>query len=88
MNILDLRTVLLSYVLSNAVCAIGMGSLWLQRHRRSADVGYWLADFIMQFLGVVLLVLRGRVSDFLSITVSSALLIGGTLILYIGLELM
>jgi diguanylate cyclase (GGDEF)-like protein len=86
MNILDLRTVLISYVVSNAVCAIGMAYLWWVRHRRAEELGFWLADFVMQFLAVLLVLVRGKVPDFLSIDISNLLAVGGTLLLYIGLE--
>jgi PAS domain S-box-containing protein len=86
MNILDLRTVLISYVISNAICAIVMGSLWVQNRRRSPGLGFWLADFILQFLAVLLVALRGRVPDFFSIVIGSVFFIGGTLLLYEGLE--
>jgi PAS domain S-box-containing protein len=86
MNILDLRTVLISYVISNAICAIVMSSLWVQYQRRSPGLGFWLADFIMQFLAVLLIALRGRIPDLFSIVFGSFLLIGGTLLLYEGLE--
>jgi signal transduction histidine kinase len=86
MNILDLRTVLFSYVISDAICAIVMSSLWHQYHRRSPALDFWLADFIVQLLAVLLIVLRGRLPDFVSIVIGSLLVIGGTLLLYIGLE--
>ena len=86
MNVLDLRTVLFSYVISNAVCALGMGALWLYRRRLSPDLGFWLADFIMQVLALLLVALRGMVPDFFSIVVGNTLAVGGTLVLYIGLE--
>jgi diguanylate cyclase (GGDEF)-like protein len=86
MSILDPRTVLISYVISNAICALAMLSLWRQRHRHAPELGFWLADFVMQFLAVLLIVLRGRVPDFFSIVIASALVMAGTLVLYIGLE--
>jgi diguanylate cyclase (GGDEF)-like protein/PAS domain S-box-containing protein len=78
--------VLFSYIISNAICAAVMTTLWLQARRRSPEVGLWLADFIMQFIAVLLIALRGIASDFLSIVVADALIIAGTLLLYMGLE--
>ncbi len=86
MNILDLRTVLTSYVISNAICMTAMLSLWRRRRSRAPELDFWLADFVMQFVAVLLLVLRGRVPDLLSIVIASALVMAGTLLLYIGLE--
>ncbi len=86
MNILDMRTVLFSYVISNAVCATMMTFLWLYNRRRAAEVGFWLADYLMQFAAVLLIALRGILPDFASIVISNALIIGGTILLFIGLE--
>ena len=74
------------YALTNLVCLLAVGSLWVQRHLRSADLNYWLADFIMQFVAVLLVALRGQVPDLVSIVIANGLVIGGTLLLYIGLE--
>jgi PAS domain S-box-containing protein len=86
MNFLDLRTILFSYAISNAICAMVMSSTWLQNRRHSPGMGFWLADFILQFMAVLLIVLRGSVPDFFSIVAANLLVWGGTLLLYIGLE--
>ena len=86
MNILDTQTILISYVITNAICAMGMFSLWLRRHKLSPGLGFWLADFIMQFLALLLIALRGRIPDLLSMVGGSTLVVAGTLVLYIGLE--
>ncbi|MBF0529278.1 MAG: response regulator [Deltaproteobacteria bacterium] len=86
MNILDMRTILFSYLISNAVCAVVMASLWFQNRRRSTGLGFWLADFIMQFLALLMIDLRGIIPDSISILIGSPLSIGGTYLLYMGLE--
>ncbi|MGD0878652.1 MAG: ATP-binding protein [Anaerolineales bacterium] len=86
MNLLDPRTVLISYVISSLISMAVMASLWAQHRRRSSGLAYWLADFIMQFLGLLLIVLRGNLPDFFSIVLSNTFIIGGTLVLLIGLE--
>ncbi len=86
MNLLDARTVILSYILSNGICAFVVGSLWIQDRRRFAGLGFWLADFVLQFSALLLIALRGIIPDFISATVSNAFIIGGTILLYIGLE--
>jgi hypothetical protein len=86
MNLLDARTVVFSYAISNFVCMIVIAILWRQNHKRLAGLGFWFADFMMQFFALVLIALRGIVPDFLSMTVSNTMVIGGTLLLFIGLE--
>jgi PAS domain S-box-containing protein len=81
-----MRTVLAGYVLSSAICALVMASLWRQNRRRTPETGFWLADFVMQFIGLLLVALRGVAPDFLSMVVSNAAVVGGTLLLFIGLE--
>ena len=81
-----MRTVLLSYILSNAICAAVMTSLWLMNRRRSAGLGLWVADYVFQLMGIVLLALQGTALASVSIMFSSPLLVGGTFLLYLGLE--
>jgi len=86
MNLLDMRTVIVSYAISNFICMIVMAFLWRQNRTRFAGLGYWMADFTMQFGALALVALRGIAPDFLSMTVSNAMVIGGTILIYIGLE--
>jgi diguanylate cyclase (GGDEF)-like protein/PAS domain S-box-containing protein len=86
MNLLDVKTIIFSYAISNGICAVVIGSLWFQGRRRFAGLGLWLADFVMQFVALLLVALRGMVPDFVSATVSNAMIIGGTILLYMGLE--
>ncbi|NOT06557.1 MAG: PAS domain S-box protein [Anaerolineales bacterium] len=86
MIFIDTRTVLISYIISNVICASMMITLWWQNRRRSPDLIFWMVDFIMQFTGVVLLTLRGILPDFFSMILSNILIVGGTFLLLIGLE--
>jgi len=86
MSLLDMRTVIFSYAISNFICMILMAILWQQNRRKFAGLGFWLADFVLQFIALVLLPLRGAVPEFLATTVSNAIVIAGAVLLYIGLE--
>ena len=83
---IDIRTVLVSYAVSNAICAVVIALLWLGHRKRYSGLGFWLADFAMQFIALILVALRGSIPDFVSIIVSQALIVGGTILLLIGLE--
>jgi diguanylate cyclase (GGDEF)-like protein/PAS domain S-box-containing protein len=83
---LDMRTIVFSFVLSNLICMLFMAVLWKQNHRRFAGIEFWVADFILQFLGLILIALRYVVPDILSMTVSNAMIIGGTVLIYEGFE--
>lgn len=87
MNLLDMRTVIFSYAISNLITMIVMIILWKQNHRRFAGLGFWMVDFILQFIALVLLTLRGIVPDFFSMIISNSMIIGGTILLFIGLEI-
>ena len=83
---IDMHTVLFSYVLSNAICAVVMTSLWLLNRRHSAGLGFWLADYVLQLIAVVLLALRGTRLSSVSIMLASPLAVVGTFLIYLGLE--
>ncbi|MBI5032636.1 MAG: PAS domain S-box protein [Chloroflexi bacterium] len=86
MNVLDIRTVLFSYVLTNAICLMVVFSLWHQNRQRSPGLGFWLADFAAQFIAVLLIAFRNTLPDWLSILFGTPLVLFGTLSLYLGLE--
>ncbi len=86
MNLLDAKTVLFSYAASNAISMMVIFMLWRQNRRRFVGLDFWFADFVMQFIALCLVTVRGSVPDFVSMTVSNLLLVGGTILLYVGLE--
>ncbi|CAG1011424.1 Response regulator PleD [Anaerolineales bacterium] len=86
MNLLDMKTVIVSYMITNVICALVMTMLWRLHRGRFDGTGFWLADFALQFIALILVVLRGIVPDFISMTVSNALGVGGAMLLLAGLE--
>lgn len=83
---LDVRTVFVSSVILTTLCVLVTSSLWARNRKRSPEIVLWLINAILQLAALVLFALRGTVSDFVSIIVANAMLIGGTMLLYIGLE--
>jgi PAS domain S-box-containing protein len=83
---MDIKTVLFSYLVSNAICSAVIFSLWYQNRKQFNGLDFWLADYVMQFIGLALVVMRGRVPDFVSMVGGNGFAIGGTVLLYIGLE--
>jgi len=81
----DMRTLLSGYLLSSGICALVLAILWRQ-NRGQPGMGFWLADFTLQFVGLLLVVLRGAIPDFFSMVVANLCIVGGTLLLLIGLE--
>ncbi len=80
-----MKTVLFSTLLSDAICAAVIASLWIVNRRHFAGMGLWFADFALQLLAVIFLALRG-VMPTLSIMLGSPLIMGGAILLYMGLE--
>jgi diguanylate cyclase (GGDEF)-like protein/PAS domain S-box-containing protein len=85
MNLFDMKTVIISYIISNSICAFVVTVLWIQNRRRFAGIGFWLADFVLQFIALILVVTRGVLPDLVSMTLSNSLIVGGTALLYEGL---
>src|SRR5271157_2158252 len=86
MNILDIRTVMLSQLVTDAVCTGVLTFLWLQNRKRHAGTFFWVIDFIFQTTAALLILLRGSIPDWISLGISSPLVIGGALLGYLGLE--
>jgi len=86
MNLLDMRTVVFGYAISDLVCLIVMAVMWTQNRRRFAGLGFWVAGFLSQCAALVLLALVGIEPDLPSMMGSNTLVIGGILLIYIGLE--
>lgn len=86
MQLLDMRTSIYNYALTNAVGAAVMVLLWRQNRQRLAGLAFCLADFGLLWAGWLLVSLRGQVPDLLSIVVSNTLLVAGTWLLYTGPE--
>jgi hypothetical protein len=82
-----MRTIIISYLITNLVCASLMAMLWLQNRKRFAGIGFWLGQYLALFTAMALMaLLRGVLPSFLSMVVSNTLVIVGILLLYMGLE--
>jgi PAS domain S-box-containing protein len=83
---LDMRALILGQTISYAACMGLVALLWHQNRRRFPGLGFWLAGFVMQTIASVLLILRGIIPLWVSAVGANALIWGGTILLYIGLE--
>lgn len=86
MNFLDIRTILFSHVITDIVSTIVMILLWYQNRNRFKGTLFWVANFLLNTLGVILIILRGNIPDFLSIIVSNGIIVIGFFMGYIGLQ--
>jgi diguanylate cyclase (GGDEF)-like protein/PAS domain S-box-containing protein len=85
MTAFDIRMFLTGYVLSIILCIILMTSLWWQNRKLYPEIILWLADYLLQFAGVLLITMRGIMPDFFTIVIANVFVILGNIILYIGL---
>jgi diguanylate cyclase (GGDEF)-like protein/PAS domain S-box-containing protein len=86
MPLFDMRSVITCYVLVSLICAIVMARQWRHFRQGYSGLGYWLVDYLCQLLGLGLIMARGAIPDFLSLTVGNALIVAGLLVLLRGLR--
>jgi len=84
--LLDMKTVLLSSVITDVMCVVFVLALWLQSRGRFTGIGFLVVDFAFQAVALLLIVLRGAIPDWLSMVVSNGLIIAGAILGYMGLE--
>jgi PAS domain S-box-containing protein len=83
---LDVRTVFTGYMISSALCAAVITSLWIQHRRHSRGLGLWVLHFWMQFVALALIILRGAIPDLVSMVVANTLVVAAMIFLLMGLE--
>ena len=86
MNLLDIRTVMFSQLITDAACTVVLTFLWLQNRERYSGLFFWVVDFIFQTTAALLIILRGSIPDWISLGFTSILVVGGALLGYLGLE--
>ncbi len=86
MNLLDIRTILFSYLVTDLICVWFVVLLWRQSRNRFAGTSFWVIDFIFQAAALILIVLRGAIPDWISMVLSNTLVIAGAILGFIGLE--
>jgi PAS domain S-box-containing protein len=83
---LDIKTLMLLYVIVNIIGAGTVALVWSQNRGRYAGISFWLVDMILQAAGAVLIVLRGLVPDLVSMVLANTMVQAGAVIIFIGLE--
>ncbi len=86
MGLLDIRTIIFSFVLTNIVSTLVIIFLWNQYHKRYEGIPYLIFAFAFQTLAFILISLREAVPLWLSIDIANAISVTGILLGYKGLE--
>ncbi len=81
----EVRTLLVVFVVFSVLGVFVMASLWQQNRKRSPAITLWLLDAVLRLVALTLITLRGIVPDLFSIVLPGALIICGAVVLYIGL---
>ena len=84
--ILDIKTLMLLYLIINVISTGAVVLIWRQNRGRYAGISFWLADMILQAAGSLLIVLRGLVGDLISMVLANTMIQAGALLMLIGLE--
>jgi signal transduction histidine kinase len=82
---LDLKTIFLSYLLSNCAITLVILPLWLSHRKQYCGMHLWVIDFLLQMMGNAFFVLYGQIPDALSILLRNTVIILGNMLLIIGL---
>jgi len=86
MSLLDMRTIIFSYAIIDIACLVVMVSLWRQVRSRFAGTILFVFDFAFQTSALFLIILRGRIPNWMSYVLASTLVMAGALLGYMGLE--
>lgn len=83
LGFLDVRTILFTMVVTNLVCTLVMVLLWKQNHKRLNGISFWVINLSLQTIAVILIAMRGRIPDWISMDVANVFSMVG---LYLGLR--
>lgn len=83
---LDMRTVIFTFVLMNVVSTIVIIFLWGQYHKRYKGIGNLVSAFLFQMVAYVLIILRGKIPQLISVDVANSLSVIGIYLGYTGLQ--
>ena len=86
MNLLDMRTIIFSYLITDIICVWFIVLLWRQNRNRYTGMAFWVVDFVLQTAALALIVLRGTIPDWISMILSNTMVIGGAILGFVGLE--
>ena len=82
---LYLKAMVFCYVINLVICMIVI-LLWHRNRQRFVGIGYWLSNFILQGMAVILITSGSDAPEYVSVTVSIALVIAGLLLLRMGVN--
>ncbi|MBN1938843.1 MAG: PAS domain S-box protein [Candidatus Aminicenantes bacterium] len=79
MSGLDMRTVMFSHVVTDILSLLVVVFLWRQSRGRYRGVSWWALGFGFQLMGTILIVVRGAVPDWISMTLANTFVLAGAM---------
>lgn len=86
MPIFEMQTIMFSYLVSNILVTIVMANVWLQNRKRFKGTSHWLIYYILQTVGILLIMLKGIVPEMVTSVVANTTIVCGLLFFLIGLQ--
>ena len=86
MNILDMRTLVLTGIVTELICSAVIVVLWLQTRNRFPGMGLLAAAFVLLTAGWLLIIPHGFIPLFFTAVVSNTLIVAGVFAGYVGME--
>ena len=83
---IDLRTLYTGFVVMLVVLFAVVALIWFQTRKRFEGLNLLVVYLFVQLAGITLIALRGLIPDFLSVIVANALVVGGSMLAFVGLE--
>ena len=83
---IDLRTLYTGFVVMLVVLLAVVALIWFQTRKRFEGLNLLVVYLFVQLAGITLIALRGLIPDFVSIIIANALVVGGAMLAFVGLE--
>jgi PAS domain S-box-containing protein len=83
---LDMRTIVFSYVITDIVCLVVIVLLWQQTRDRVAGTIFWVFNFAFQLSALFMIILRGQIPAWMSYVLANTMVMAGAILGYIGLS--
>jgi len=85
MKFLAPQTLVFTHLLIDIICTLIILSLWYQNRKRFEGLHYLTISFFLFSTGLFFISLRGEIPNWLSIILANTLIVGGSLLIYMGL---
>ncbi len=86
MMALDMKTVIIIYLLSNVIVTFVLLPFWLQNRKRFNGIDFWFADYVMQTIGLLLMLAGTVTGNIYALFLGAPLFVSGIIAIYMGLE--